>query len=98
MSSLHPKIARILSVMEPGKPQVPDKRQTDTPWKIMAPFAHYHLAKGQVSSVTGFSQKFATRHSVQAAPTLMSEPADTDNFQFQKSFCAKQNWGPIYRA
>ena len=98
MSSLHPKIARILSVMEPEKRRVPDKRLTDMPWKIMAPFAHYHLAQGQVNSVSGFSQKFATRQSVQAVSTLMSETVDTDNFQFQKSFCGKQNWGPIYRA
>ena len=101
MSQLHPKIARIIAVMDPKPKQRQVAKQIDLPWKNMAPFASYHLAKGQAPSLTAvtrdFSNKSTSRSVHSQAYSLLSE-ADADQFNFQKQFCEKQDWGPIYRA
>ncbi len=101
MSQLHPKIARIIAVMDPKPKHRQLAKQNDLPWKNMAPFACYHLAQGQVPSVTAVTRDFSVKNAsltIQSKLHLQLSNADADQFNFQKQFCDQQGWGPIYRA
>lgn len=101
MAPLHPKIAKIVLAMDPKVRPRKAVKDNALPWKNMEPFSTFHLASGQVNSLSTYTQDFTQKpidRTVNLTGLSLLNQAEADQFNFIKPFCDEQDWGPIYRA